>query len=271
MLTTTFDTRPYVLTIETEGFGEPERGLWEATKARIRQELVSAFGQDQAERKEHDFVELGPAPFSVVGYHNRLLGQCRLAFIAGAYYPALLGVCGLGERLLNHLVLDLRGSFTGHPATKQVALRDSIQNWKRATETLQAWDVVSEQVVELFRQLEGARQAAVHYRPVPETVWRDRALSAIRLFEEIVRHQFETSGADVPWLFEANGAVLIRRVWEERPFVRNFYLPNCALVSPRHELTWETDHFTAYEDPADGSATSLSDEEYAHEYEQHSR
>jgi hypothetical protein len=176
VLNTTFDTRPHVLTIETTGFGAHERELWEKTKSQIRQELTISFGERDAEPKEHDFIALGPAPFSVVSYHNHLLAQCRRAFISGAYYPGLLGACGLGERLLNHLILDLRNSFGAHPMTKQVALHDSIQNWNLATDVLRRWNVIDDRVVELFRRLERTRQAAVHYRPVADAEWRDLAL-----------------------------------------------------------------------------------------------
>jgi hypothetical protein len=72
---------------------------------------------------------------------------------------------------------------------------------------------------------------------------------------------------DIPWLFLASGAVFLKRSWEERPFANRFYIPCCALVSPQHELRWEDDHFTAYDDPTDCPEASLTDEEYAKQYE----
>jgi len=47
----------------------------------------------------------------VIAYHNSFLRRVRDAFASGNYYPALTAGCALGERILNHLILDLREEF----------------------------------------------------------------------------------------------------------------------------------------------------------------
>jgi hypothetical protein len=259
-----------VLTLDTTHFGDAERASWEATKAQILDELVAAFGSEHAERKQRDFMALGPSPLSVVAYHNEVFAQCRRAFIDGAYYPTLLGACGLGERILNHLVLDLRESFAGHIATRRIARKESFQNWARALEVLGAWDVMRPETAVRYRRLEAARNAAVHYEAVTDNTWRERALRAMTLLHQIIERQFGISH-EMPWLFAADGAVFVRRSWEETPFVTRFYLPNCALVSSQHDLAWQQDHFVPVDQIVDCPDVEWSDEEFAGAYERRER
>jgi hypothetical protein len=63
-------------------------------------------------------TDLGAKSFSLVAYHNDFHEQARRSFVAGSYYPALVAACALGERILNHLLLDLRGSFKGSRSYK---------------------------------------------------------------------------------------------------------------------------------------------------------
>jgi len=66
------------------------------------------LGIDCVLQNTHD---LGPKGMSLISYHNAIDEQARRAFVVGADFPALVGACALGERILNHLILDLRESF----------------------------------------------------------------------------------------------------------------------------------------------------------------
>jgi hypothetical protein len=37
-----------------------------------------------------------------------------------------------------------------------------------------------------------------------------------------------------PWFLPGQGEMYIKKEWEQKPFVRRVYLPNCCLVGPRH-------------------------------------
>ena len=69
--------------------------------------VVTRYGAFDAQTKAQNLKDMGNAPFSILAFHNKFLHQIRDSFILGAYYPALTGACALGERILNHLALNL--------------------------------------------------------------------------------------------------------------------------------------------------------------------
>jgi len=98
-----FDTRATVFTTEIqEHWDERTKAMWRENKARTTDELRRTFGELRINQKVQDFTDMGVKPFSIISYHNALFEQVRFAFVAGAYYPALVGACALGERILNH-------------------------------------------------------------------------------------------------------------------------------------------------------------------------
>lgn len=112
----TFDTRAAVLETEIGEDWEPAlREQWRSNIGRVREGLLHDLGVADGERKIEDFRALGTAAWSVVASHNGFLAQIRTAFAADAYYPALLGAAGLGERILNDLIRDLRADYARHP------------------------------------------------------------------------------------------------------------------------------------------------------------
>lgn len=83
---------------------------------------------------------------SLLTYHNGLHEQARRAFVTGAYYPALVAACALGERILNHLVLDMRDSFKSSDHYKKVYRKDSLDDWPFAVVVLTDWKVLVDSV-----------------------------------------------------------------------------------------------------------------------------
>ncbi len=138
-----FDTRARLLTTVIDDDWEPDiKAQWAGNQANVREWLVHEFGAADYEQKIQNFVDLGTAPWSIVALHNVYLKQIRGAFVSMQYYPALLGACGLGERILNQLVLTLRDDYADHPATKHVtkkqALDDCAASWERITRRMGA-------------------------------------------------------------------------------------------------------------------------------------
>lgn len=135
-----FDTRAHVLTTEIAEDWEPGvQEQWRANQQHVREVLIHTFGSHNHEEKIQNFVDLDVAPWSVVALHNTYLDEVRAAFTATCYYPALLGSCGLGERILNQLVLTLRDDYSSHPATKHVAKKKSFDDWRKCIRTLNEW------------------------------------------------------------------------------------------------------------------------------------
>ena len=218
----------------------------------ILRALQAQFGIIDFDQKLQNYQDLGRKPFSIVAFHNRFLDQCRTAFVVGAYYPALVGACALGERILNHLLLLLREDFGSTPAYTTVAKQKSFNNWTLAIDTLHQWEVLLDDAVISFGALEQARHRAIHFNPATDTNDRELALTALNLLEEIVSNQFSAFGTQ-PWFIgNTPGASYIKKTWESKPFVRRVYLPNCLLVGPRHQIR---SYFPA----------QVADEQYSHE------
>jgi hypothetical protein len=77
-----FDTRAQLLSREIEDSGEPKvQELWRQNKELIKEDLLCEFGPISGNMKIENFIRMGPAPFSIVGFHNKFMHQLRNAFI----------------------------------------------------------------------------------------------------------------------------------------------------------------------------------------------
>lgn len=256
-----FDTRVHTLKRDIpDHWDEQVKELHRQNREGTERELLFEFGELAAEQKRQNFIDLGPKPLSILAFHNRFLEQIRVAFVMGAYYPALTGACALGERILNHLVRTLREEFRDTPEYKGVYKKESFDGWDLAINALEAWDVLLPDVVIEFRNLRDLRNEAIHFRPEVDENDRVLALGAIKSLKAIVGNQFCGFGSQ-PWFITGvPGESYIKKAWEERPFVRRVYLPNCAAVGPRHsvegDMPWTIKDDNAYED------RKLTDEEF---------
>jgi hypothetical protein len=241
------------------------KAQWQETKRGIREGVLYEFGVEDYDRKLADFRAIGAQPWSVVAMHNRNLRAIRRAFVAGAYYPALLGAVGLGERILNQLILELRDAFADHSATKPVATKKAFDDWKLMIRVLKAWQVLPDDVATNFERLRRLRHDAVHYNvPTLDTAARDEALEALQLLQQSIERLFHPS-ADAHLISGIAGAEYLRLDVEKQPFVRRFFIPASVLVSPEHEWV-SNDPVTVLDNTEYGVAdgiTALSDEEFA--------
>lgn len=219
-----------------ETWDEQVRALHIENMARRRAELVAEYGAWGAERKRADFVAIGVKPFSVLSYHNRFFTQTRDAFVQGAYYPALLSACALGERTLNHLILDLRDDFAGTPEHEAVAKDRSFSNWRLMISTLKTWQVLDDEVADLFTGLALLRNRAVHFNPATYASAREDALAAIVRLRDIIDMQFGAFGGQRWYIPGTLGACFIKQAFERDPFVRKFIAKSAVYVGPLHSV-----------------------------------
>jgi hypothetical protein len=231
-----FDTRATILSTEIKANWEAQvRASWEENVATVEQSLVVDYGIGRHHVKGRDFLAVGDLPFSLVAFHNKFLQQARDAFVIGAYYPALTASCALGERVLNHLILLLRGAFSSTPEYKRVHAKNSFDNWDVAIDALASWDVLIPEAVVAFRELRELRNRALHFRPDTDVNDRELGLAALTTVKRIVALQFPAFAA--PWLIPNSiGIPFVRKSHEEKPFVAKVVLPCCAHVGPAHEL-----------------------------------
>jgi len=225
-----FDTRATSLAAKIqEHWDESVKTNLLESKARTVAQLRQEFGDLHIDRKVRDFTDMGVKPFSIIAYHNALFEQVRVAFASGAYYPALVGACTLGERILNHLVIDLREDFRATPQYKKVYNKSSFDDWQVAISTLRAWHVLLPDVAEEFEKMAELRHRSIHFNVDTYARLRDDALTAIAHLRTIIDRQFGTFGAQ-PWFLDTPGACFIKREYETRPFIRRYFLPQCPFV-----------------------------------------
>ena len=199
---------------------------------------------------------------SIVSYHNLFYRQTRDAFIVEAYYPALTGACALGERILNHLILDLRESFRSRQTYKEVHRKESIDDWDRAIGVLEDWAVLEPGVGESFHRLKILRHRSLHFNPQTYGQARDDALEALQQLKSILVGQFAAFGTQRWFIPGTSGACFIRRTAEDDPFVKEFYLKQCPYVGYGYTLSFLHGGTTIVFDHASYGDGTVTDEEY---------
>lgn len=262
-----FDTRAAYLDLVIQDHWEtPLKESHERNKEDIRNGLRKQLGEADFDRKLTNFMEIGPKPFSVLAFHNKFSDQIRRAFVVGAYYPALVAACALGERILNHLVLLLRDDFQSSPEYKHVHRKDSFDNWRVPIRALENWGVLLPDVVAAFEELAQVRNRAVHFDPQTDAQDRPLALDAIRLLTRVTDGQFSSFGTQ-PWFIPATrGAGFLTRASESLPFVRKIYTPSSAYVGPWHQIHHLDTGELVVEDAYPYDDRALTDSEYRELY-----
>lgn len=259
-----FDKRLYSLEEPGDGWDDAAKAMHESNRERTRQRLAAEFGTDKLDDKIRNFIAIGSKPFSILAYHNRFFDQVRRSFVIGTYYPALLGACALGERILNHLVLDLRDYYRHSKEYKRVYRKDSFDDWRIMIDTLEAWDVLLPEAAREFRALMPLRHRSIHFNVSTYETLREDALAAILHMREIIDQQFTASSLR-PWFIPGTkGHIFIKREWESNPFIRACYLPTCPFVGPYFAISFDRGlQFYDHEDYGDGT---WSDEEFANAF-----
>lgn len=260
-----FDSRAHVFEEPGDGWEEEPRRLHLENRERAKVGLAREFGSDHLDKKIENFVAIGFKPFSILAHHNQFFDQARRAFVIEAYYPALVGACALGERILNHLILDLRDFYKNTNEYKQICRQDSFSNWKIPIDTLEAWNVLLPKAVTEFRALMALRHQSIHFNVSTYATLREDALAALRHMREIIEQQFTAFG-DRPWFIDGTrGHVFIKRDWETNPFFRTYYLPACPFVGPYFAISFEQG--LRFHDHADYGDGDWTDEEFAAKFE----
>lgn len=268
-----FDSRPRDLLDAPGGsWSEEAREQWQRRREQLVASLSADFGSHNIDRKVEDFAAFGAKPFSIVAHHNAMFNHIRTAFVSGAYYAALTGACALGERILNHLILDLRDHFKATPQYKHVYRKDSFDRWSTVIDTLEAWQVLLPEVVVTFRELEQLRNRSIHFNLDTASQLRADALSAAGLLTRAIEKQFGAFGLQ-PWFIDGTlGAGFIKRDWENNPFVAHYYCTKNVCVGPFHSIDLHPVHgwrFVDHPDYGQFGIDSLTDEQFKDAFNEH--
>jgi hypothetical protein len=260
-----FDTRALMLDDPEETWDEQIKIQHNERRDRLKLGLAQEFGEHNLETKIANFRAIGTKPFSVTAYHNAYFDQVRRAFVIGAYYPALVGACALGERILNHLIIDLRESYRNTPQYRQVYRKSSFDNWEVPIATLSAWNILLPGAAAAFTSLMPIRHRSIHFNPSTYETCRDDALSAIMQLREIIDQQFTVFGLR-PWFIEGTrGFIFIKKSWEDHPYIRAYFHPTMPFVGPHFAISFTEG--LRYHDHSDYGDGDWSDAEFAEVFE----
>ena len=261
-----FDSRALTLGQKIEDEWEPHvKELHRANAERARVGLSAEFGTFNIDTKIANFIAIGTKPMSVLAYHNQFFEQVRRAFVMGDYYPALVGACALGERILNHLILDMRHFFKLEPEYKKVYRKDSFDDWNVPIATLEAWHILLPTAVTEFRALLQLRHRSVHFNAGTYNTLRDDALAAVLHMRLIIEQQFGSFAAR-PWFISGTkGHVFIKKEYEIHPFIMAYFIPHCPFVGPLFGMNYDEAGWHIFDVPDYGDGM-WTDEEFAREY-----
>lgn len=258
-----FDSTPLSLKETEEHWDEQVKNRHRENRAQQIKRIEQEYGKLHIEDFIRNVIDLGPKSVSLLTYHNQFHEQARRSFVACAYYPALVAACALGERILNHLVLDLRNSFKSSEHYRKVYRKDSFDNWPFAISVLTDWKVLAENVREEFLALNELRNRSIHFNPETYKLLRDDALSALQRLNAIIATQFGYFGLQ-PWFIKNTpGAQFVKRVYETDPFVRTYVIPRSGFVGPLYGMERSPEGYWSHLDYADYGDDELSDEEFA--------
>jgi hypothetical protein len=191
--------------------GRGVKQLHRENRARQVTRLEEECGTRHIETVIKNAMDLGPKAISLLAYHNQLHEQVRRSFVASSYYPALVAAYALGERILNHLVLDLRDSFKSSEHYKKIYRKGSFDDWPFAVSVLTDWNVLADGVGATFLALGDRRNRSIHFNPETTRSLRNDALAALRQLNDMVAKQFGLFGGQ-PWFIENTpGAQFIKR------------------------------------------------------------
>ena len=257
-----FDTRASIFKFEmSDGVSEENRRMMEMNRERTREGLIWEFGAAEKEGKLKNFIDLDIKPMSIISYHNAFYEQARISFVMGAYYPALVSACALGERILNHLVIDLRDCYKGSDSYRKIYRKSSFDDWRVPIKALTEWNVLLPGVAETFQKLMMLRNRSIHFDAGTYVTIRNDALAAIHHMRSIIETQFGSFGQQ-PWFVSGTrGQIFIKKQFEEHPFIKRYFVPICPFVGPLFNMEYSQEGW-AFSDFQGYGEIGLSDEEY---------
>ncbi|UGY11942.1 hypothetical protein HAP48_0000400 (plasmid) [Bradyrhizobium septentrionale] len=257
-----FDSTPLSLAEAEDHWDEQVKQNHQENRAQAIKRLEQQYGSVHIDSVIKNVTDLGPKSMSLLAYHNQFHEQARRSFVAGLYYPALVAACALGERILNHLVLDLRDSFKSSVHYRKVYRKDSFDNWTFVITVLTDWDVLVDGVGAEFLVLGELRNRSIHFDPDTYHSLREDALAALQGLNAIIAKQFGYFGSQ-PWYIENTaGAQFVKRAYETAPFVRTYVIPRSGFVGPLYGMDFSQGGWQ-HLDYADYGDGQLTDEEFA--------
>ncbi len=260
-----FDSTPMILDEPGENWTEEAKALHIDNQNKAIAKLKVDYGERRHEQVVQNTKDLGPKAISIVSYHNDMHEQARNSFVLGLYFPALVATCAIGERILNHLILDLRDCYKSSPHYKKIHRKASFDDWRFAVDVLEDWGVLIPDVGLTFMELAALRNRSVHFNAATYNTLREDALSALVKLGRIIKLQFGLFGSQKWFIEDTPGAQFIKKTHEDTPFVRTYIIPLSGFVGIHYGMEF-TERGWCHLDYEDYGTGSVDDAEYARLY-----
>lgn len=248
-----FDSRSNILQFKEEDFSDNVfKTQYINTQNIIRTQIINKYGSPQERLKR--YIELGKIkPSSIIGHHNKLLEEICDSYIIGADYPALVSACTFGERLLNHLILNLRENYKGVVPKEESLCKNmkvyskiftsqNCSNWKIMINTLSEWGVFYHpEIKDNYLKLKKIRDTYIHFNKIENhQEITEKARESITYINNIVDKLFGIHFKDsFCFITGVGGELYLKKELEESPFFKKYYMqePIMTKVSPYHQMS----------------------------------
>ncbi|MHC4145399.1 MAG: hypothetical protein ACYSWW_25095 [Planctomycetota bacterium] len=218
--------------------------------------LKDEWGEFEFPKKLKRFKGLDLSFLGIPEEYYNLLWDVVSSYCCGRFYPAMTSAGALGERILNRLIIKTRDYHKTSPHYKKIYRKSSFDQWGKPISILKEWGVISPDVAKSFNRLKKFRNDSIHYSDGYE--FETNSHDAVAALAEIIDGQFNyEKRQDLFWVFHVPGEILLKSEKVDEPFVKEFVLPHCALITPYCEPTADP--------PVRGRNTPLkplSDEEF---------
>lgn len=194
------------------------------------------WGEKDFDSKIARYIKLDLAYIGISEEYYELLQPIISSYCCGYFYPAMTSAGALGERILNRLIIKLRDYYKSSKHYKKIYRKDSFDQWEYPVEVLKDWDVISEEVADLFLNLKQYRNDSIHYNEGYD--FEKNSHNAIKTLANIINLQFNyMTRNDLFWVFDVPGEILLKTEKINIPFIKEFVLPHCVLIGPYCEPT----------------------------------
>lgn len=202
----------------------------------IKKGLLFEWGEKDFELKLKRFIDLDVSFIGIPEEYYYLLKSVISSYCCGYFYSSITSAGALGERILNRLLIKTRHHFKDTEHYNKIKSKNSFDNWDIPIKVLKDWNIISKDVSKHFITLKKFRNDSLHYRDGYN--FEKNAFPAIKALANIINHQFNYMlRKDLFWVFNVPGEIWLRSTTVNDPFIKEFVLEHCCLLTPLDEPT----------------------------------
>jgi hypothetical protein len=229
-----FDASHHMLVEASDDWAKEVREQHNTNRAATIDVLRRSHGEDRLEQVIQNAIDLGSDPWSVLGWHNQLWLDVKHTFVTCCYYSAGVAAGAVGERIVNHLLIDLADDYATVADQKTIAAKQS-PTFGRALGILRRWSVLEPNAMRHFERLRDLRNALVHFDVDLYQELRARSLEAVSSLRDAIDAQFGVL-VQRRLIPDTPGEMYLKQAFEIEPFIRHYVLPLAFHVSPHHTI-----------------------------------